>query len=209
MEGAAGRRWAAWLAPALGLLFAVLAVLVALDPSDPPLLGGIDRAWRDIALDAPGWAETVSDRLKTLGAGLVMVPLRIVVAVWLLARRRYAALGAWLLAWAVADLVAFVLKPWIGRVRPDGSSATSFPSAHAKTAAQVAVGLALLVTASVRRQVLAWALAVAWIVAMAVSRTVLDEHWLSDVVAGSALGAACTLGAVWVVAAVERRRSPR
>lgn len=208
MERAADRRWAAWLALAFGLAFAVLAVLVALDPPDPPLLGGIDRAWRDIALGAPGWAETVSHRLKTLGAGLVMVPLRIVVAVWLLARRRYAALGAWLLAWAVADLAAFVLKPWIGRVRPDGSSATSFPSAHAKTAAQVAVGLALLVTASVRRQALVWALAVAWIVAMAVSRTVLDEHWLSDVVAGSALGAACALGAVWT-AAVERRRSPR
>ncbi|HEU4355498.1 MAG TPA: phosphatase PAP2 family protein, partial [Actinomycetota bacterium] len=99
-------------------------------------------------------------------------------------------------------------KPWIGRVRPDGSSATSFPSAHAKSAAQVAVGLALLVTASARRRSIAWALALAWIVAMAVSRTVLDEHWLSDVVAGSLLGAASALGAAWVVAAIERRRTP-
>lgn len=200
------RRGAAWAA-ALGGGFVVLTVLVALDPADPPLLGGIDRAWRDIALEAPGWAETASEWLKTLGAGLVMVPLRIVVAVWLLARRRYEALGVWLLAWAVADLVAFALKPAIGRVRPDGSAATSFPSAHAKTAAQVAVGLVLLTTASARRRALPWTLAVAWIAAMAVSRTVLDEHWLSDVVAGSMLGAACALGAVWVVATIERRRT--
>lgn len=206
-RSARGRRWTATAALALAVAFAAVAVLVALDPADPPLLGGIDRWWRGLILRTPGWAEALSEWLKTLGAGTVMVPLRIVVAAWLLVRRRYPALVAWLLAWAVADLVTFALKPWIGRVRPDGSSATSFPSAHAKTAAQVAVGLALLVAASVTwRRAAAWAIAVTWIVAMAVSRTVLDEHWLSDVVAGSALGAACALGAVWVVAAVERRQ---
>jgi undecaprenyl-diphosphatase len=205
-RSAPGRSWAT-VAVTFAVVFAALAVLVALDPADPPLLGGVDRWWRDVALEAPGWVETVSEWLKTIGAGLVMVPLRIAVAIWLLVRRRYTELGAWLLAWVVADLVAFVLKPWIGRERPDGSSATSFPSAHAKTAAQVAVGLTLLVTSSARRRALAWALAAAWIVAMAVSRTVLDEHWLSDVVAGSLLGAACALGAVWVVATVQRRRA--
>src|SRR3990170_978067 len=100
--------------------FTVLAVLVALEPLDPPLLGGIDRAWRDLVLDAPAWAEALSDWLKTLGAGLVMVPLRVGVGLWLLARRRYAALGTWLLAWAVADVITFGLKPGIGRLRPDG-----------------------------------------------------------------------------------------
>jgi membrane-associated phospholipid phosphatase len=208
MERSAGRRWVAGGVVALGAVFAVLTVLVAFDASDPPLLGGIDRAWRSLALEAPGWAETISRWLKLLGAGLVMVPLRIAVAMWLLARRRYPALGAWLLAWAAADLVTFALKPSIGRVRPDGSSATSFPSAHAKTAAQVAVGLALMAAASGRRRTFAWVLAVVWVVAMGVSRTVLDEHWLSDVVAGSALGAACALGAVWVAARGERRRGP-
>src|SRR3990170_8762193 len=132
----------------LGAGFAVLAVLVAFEPPDPPLLGGIDRAWRDIALHAPAWAEALSEWLKTLGAGLVMVPLRVGVGLWLLARRRYAALATWLLAWAVADVVTFGVKPGIGRLRPDGVSASSFPSGHAKTAAQVAVGLAQLVAGS-------------------------------------------------------------
>jgi membrane-associated phospholipid phosphatase len=43
---------------------------------------------------------------------------------------------------------------------------------------------------------------------MAVSRTVLNEHWLSDVVAGSMLGAACALGAVGVLRLVAPRAGP-
>lgn len=184
---------------------AVLAVLVALDPADPPLLGAVDRWWREVALGAPAWAEAASRGMKSLGSGWVMVPLRLAVAAWLLVRRRYAALGAWLLAWAVADAVTWTLKPGIGRLRPDGADATSFPSGHAKTAAQVALGLVVLVAGSSAGRAgrwgraTAWTVAVAWVVAMAVSRTVLDEHWLSDVVAGALLGAACALGAVAIV----------
>ncbi|MGZ8593174.1 MAG: phosphatase PAP2 family protein [Actinomycetota bacterium] len=197
----------------LGAGVAALAILVALDPADPPLLGGTDRAWRDIALGAPAWVEAASHALKTLGAGFVMIPLRIVVALWLLARRRRTELAAWLLAWAVADAFTFFLKPGIGRLRPDGAHASSFPSAHAKTAAQVAIGLALLAPATWRPRrvavVGAWTAAAVWILAMAISRTVLDEHWLSDIVAGSMLGAACALGAVGFVGMlVDRRAGP-
>ena len=208
-----GRRWVRALVAAglLGAVVAALTLLAALDPADPLLLGGIDRAWRDIALGAPGWVETVSRSLKTLGAGFVMVPLRIMVALWLLVRRRRPELAAWLLAWAIADALTLVLKPGIGRVRPDGEDATSFPSGHAKTAAQVAIGLALLATATwPRRRAIAgfaWTAAAVWVVAMAISRTVLDEHWLSDVVAGSMLGAACALGAVGCVGMLATSRA--
>lgn len=182
---------------------AALTVLVMLDPAAPPLLGTIDRWWRDLVLEAPGWAEAASRGMKFLGSGWVMVTLRILVAVWLIARRRRYDLAAWLLAWAVADAITFVMKPGIGRLRPDGTDATSFPSGHSKTAAQVAVGLVLIATSPWRSRATAWWLASAWIVAMAVSRTVLDEHWLSDVVAGSLLGIACAIG---VAALVQRRR---
>jgi membrane-associated phospholipid phosphatase len=192
-----------------GILLAVVATLTAVvlvDASSPPLLGEIDRWWRDLVLDAPGWTETFSHGLKVLGSGWVMVPLRILVAIWLIARRRRYDLAAWLLAWVAADAITFVMKPGIGRVRPDGTDATSFPSGHAKTAAQVAVGLVLVVTSPWRSRATAWGIAAAWIVAMALSRTVLDEHWLSDVVAGSLLGAACAIG---VAALVQRRRGVR
>jgi membrane-associated phospholipid phosphatase len=185
---------------------AVLTVPVVVDRGAPPLLDGIDRWWRDFARPPSPWAESASQVLKVLGSGLVMVPLRVAVAAWLLVRRRYVDLAAWLLAWAAADLLTLAMKPTIARMRPDLSHASSFPSAHAKTAAQVAVGLVLVATSPWRRRVLPWTLAVAWIVAMGVSRTLLDEHFFSDVVTGSMLGAGCAVG---VAALVQRRRDRR
>ena len=38
-----------------------------------------------------------------------------------------------------------------------------------------------------------YVLAAVWIVLMALSRTVVDHHWLSDVIAGSLLGAGAAL----------------
>jgi membrane-associated phospholipid phosphatase len=185
-----------------GVLFAAFALVVALvaaDPVRPPLLEGIDRWWRALALRAPGWTERGSEILRTLGSGIVMVPLRIAVSIWLLVRRRRFDLAAWVLAWVLADAIAIALKPAIGRAHPDGFGDSSFPSAHAKTAAQVALGLVLVATSPGPRRVVWWVVAVMWIVAMAASRTVLDEHWLSDVVAGSLLGAACAVGSVALV----------
>lgn len=183
--------------------FAALTVLVAVDTASPPAIAPIDDAWSRLVLGAPTWATGPSRALEAVGAGMVMVPLRIAIALWLLARRRHD-LAAWLLAWAVSDVVAFVLKPTIGRVRPDMSAATSFPSAHAKTAAQVAVGLVLIGTGRWRGRTLPWILAALWIVAMALSRTVLDVHWLSDVVAGSLLGAGCAVGAWGLFVGADR-----
>ena len=201
-------------APRRGLLVAgllllgvaLLSVPLAVDRSAPPLLHGIDAWWRDLVRPPSSLPESASEVLKVLGSGVVMIPLRIGVAVWLLARRRYVDLTAWLLAWAVADLLTFAMKPTIARMRPDLSHASSFPSAHAKTAAQVAVGLVLVATSPWRSRTLPWALAVAWIVAMGVSRTVLDEHFWSDVVAGSMLGAGCAVG---VAALAQRWRDRR
>jgi membrane-associated phospholipid phosphatase len=121
--------------------FATIVALVAVEPERPPLLQGLDGPSRDLALRAPTWAERASELLRTLGSGIAMVPLRIGVAIWLLARRRRSDVVAWLLAWALADAVTTALKLVIGRSHPDGSDgATSFPSAHAKTAAQVGCG---------------------------------------------------------------------
>jgi membrane-associated phospholipid phosphatase len=184
------------LAPVVGG-FLALTVLVAIDPSDPPVLGALDRAWRDRALEAPSIAVTISRWLKALGSGWVMVPARLGVAVWLLVKRRRSDVAVWLIAWALADVATGILKPAIGRPQPNGSATTSFPSAHAKTAAQIALASVLLLTrARTRARASAWAAAAVWVVAMAASRTVLDEHWLSDVVAGSLLGAGCVLAAV-------------
>ena len=70
----------------------------------------------------------------------------------------------------------------------------------------MAFGLVLVCRSPWRHRVVWWLIASAWVLAIAVSRTVLDEHWLSDVVAGSLLGAGCAVG---VAAVVQLRRGTR
>ncbi len=195
------------VAAALLAGFLLLAVVVASDVASPPFLQGLDDAWRRRVLAWPDWTRRLGELFELLGSGVVMVPLRIGVALWLVVRRRRWDLAAWLLAWLLADLLTFALKPAIARARPTPTDLsnpfTSFPSAHAKTAAQVAIGVVLIATSPWRERRLGYTLALAWIVLMALSRTVVDHHWLSDVVAGSLLGAACAVG---VAATTQRVR---
>jgi len=191
---------------------ALLSVIVAFDVARPAFLQGIDDAWRRQVLTWPPLARQIGDLFEQAGAGIVMVPVRLVVAAWLVVRRRRWDLAAWLLGWVLADLLTAALKPGLGRERPTATDPenpfTSFPSAHAKTAAQVAVGLVLVATNPWRPRRAWYGLALVWIVAMALSRTMVDHHWLSDVVAGSLLGAGAAVLAAAIVRAVRDRREP-
>lgn len=188
-------RRTAFLAIAVLAVVALLTVVVATDTRAPPFLQDLDDAWRRRVLAWPDVTRRLGELFEVLGAAVVMVPLRIVVAVWLAFRRRRWDLAAWLLGWLVADVLTAVLKPGLARERPTpldpDNPFTSFPSAHAKTAAQVAIGLVLIATGPWRGRRAWYGVAAGWIVLMALSRTVLDHHWLSDVVAGSLLGAGC------------------
>jgi membrane-associated phospholipid phosphatase len=196
---------------AIAALAAVVALtlLVAADVAHPPILQRIDMWWRDVIEPPETWAHRIGEWFRSAGSGEVMVPVRVAVAVVLLVRRRWIDLAAWLAGWAVADLVTQLLKPGLGRLRPDLSDTSSFPSGHAKTAAQVAVGLVLVLTSPWRSRRWAWLLAIAWIVAMSISRTVLGEHYLSDVVAGSLLGTGCAVGAAAILQLARDRRLAR
>jgi len=91
--------------------------------------------------------------------------------------------------------VTNTIKGIIDRARPaiDPAAASlgpSFPSGHSSTAAAFYAALALLAwrrRGPGARRLLA-ALAVGIAVAVACSRVMLDLHWLSDVIAGLALG---------------------
>jgi membrane-associated phospholipid phosphatase len=103
-----------------------------------------------------------------------------------------------------------VLKVAFGRARPEdilidiGSGA--FPSGHVANAATLAALFALLLGR--------WWIALAgalYVVLMALSRTYLGAHWLSDTVGGAVLGMSVALAA-WAVFAPhldrERRGAP-
>lgn len=94
------------------------------------------------------------------------------------------------------------LKRAIGRTRPDGDakrSNSSFPSSHAANA----FALAFVLARRYRRAAVVFVLLAG---AVAFSRMYLNRHYVSDVVAGAAIGTACA----WVCArAIERWRASR
>jgi undecaprenyl-diphosphatase len=135
----------------------------------------------------------------------------VLTAVYLLWKRRWEALAFWVLAIVGSQLLIGPIKTLYARPRPPlalvETTGFSFPSGHAVAGAAVAVALVIvLVPAGSKRRNLEM-LAAVFAVLMALSRVYLRAHWLSDAVAGAALGAAVAIGAAALVHLVERGRS--
>jgi undecaprenyl-diphosphatase len=82
----------------------------------------------------------------------------------------------------------------------------SFPSGHSVAGATIAIAAVIvLVPAGPKRRNLEM-LAAAFAVVMALSRVYLRAHWLSDVAAGAALGAAIAIGAAALLHWIDDRR---
>jgi undecaprenyl-diphosphatase len=148
----------------------------------------------------------ISKALNFLGGGIVTIPLRIIVALYLAFRRRWRYFAAWVVTWAVAEIALTLAKAYFERTRPPlplvGTSGYSFPSGHAVATASIAVALVLaLQHAGPRRR--KWeVLAAAAAFVMALSRVYLNAHWFSDTVAGVLLGAGIALGATALISEI-------
>ena len=153
--------------------------------------------------------------LNVLGGGLVTIPLRSLVAIWLGLQRRWRAFATWVLTWAVAEIITVVAKGFFHRGRPPVSIVDivgySFPSGHAVAGAATAVALVLVLLPPGRERRRWEIAAVAFAFVMAFSRVYLRAHWLSDVMAGVLLGTGVALGCAGLVTEVHdlyfRRRS--
>jgi membrane-associated phospholipid phosphatase len=116
------------------------------------------------------------------------------------------------LAALCAELCIGPVKALVERPRPAGSlvavTGQSMPSGHALTAAVTATALALTLTRPGRSRLLALAAAGTWSILVALSRTYLSAHWLTDVVASLLLGTGWA--ALWfgVLAPSQRRVRP-
>jgi membrane-associated phospholipid phosphatase len=158
------------------------------------------------------WANTAR-RLSGLGEGMYWLTL--VVVVWVTARlRKKPGIALWAgktaIAIAAAGLAANALKVIAGRARPRalddgvfgfhffevGYRFNSFPSGHAATAGAVAASICLARPA-------AWPLAALLWMALAGGRVLTGSHFVSDVLAGGAVGVAVMVG---IVAAARRGR---
>lgn len=103
----------------------------------------------------------------------------------------------WFFLVAIGGTVAItnLVKVLVDRARPDiarfvGASGPSFPSGHSSSAAVAYAAFALVLGCGQRRRVKAILAGVAAVIAAAVatSRVLLGVHWLTDVIAGVALG---------------------
>jgi membrane-associated phospholipid phosphatase len=176
-----------------GLVLGVLAVLVR----RVQFIQHLDNSVAVWGYDHQSSTSTSGLHLVTdLGSIEIVVALAVVVALVDLWRTRNRSTSLFLALVLVGmELAQLGVKDLVGRVRPTLDPAAahlgpSFPSGHSATAAAFYAAAALIIGRGLRRPgrhvVISAALAIA--VAVAGSRVLLDLHWLSDVVGGSALG---------------------
>lgn len=200
----------------LALLSAMVFVFVAVGRHPPAaaptttiaLVGEWDLAVYEAMIDIRTDPLTaLALVLNVLGTGIVTIPLRAGVAIWLGVQRRWRAFATWLLTWAAAEIVVAAAKEFFHRGRPFVSIVDtvgfSFPSGHAVAGAATAVALVLVLLPPGRERRQWEVAAVAFAFVMALSRVYLRAHWLSDVVAGVLLGAGVALGSAGLVTEVR------
>ncbi len=194
---------------ALGLAV-LLGLLLALREAP----GSLDQEWMDELLEerAPWW-DVPALLLDWIGGhivGIVIVPLAMVI--WLLALRRPWAAGYSLTAAIVSAGAVQLLKAIFDRARPElmlvASDEGSFPSGHVANAATIAVVIAVVFGLGPDRRWWVWLLASAYVVAMALSRTYLGVHWLTDTIGGALIGAGIAV-ALWAPIADRLSAEPR
>ncbi|NIG64984.1 phosphatase PAP2 family protein [Microbacterium sp. Be9] len=193
--------WLPLVLGSAGILSTVsLGMLLVVAGRGPTALDGL---WHDLMLDwrTEPWVAVATwfDSAGGVGA-MVVVGLFLTVSL-LIMRRPWSAL-ALATAMICAEAATATIKVLVARPRPTDSLAdtglTSFPSGHTTIAATTAVMLTFLIG---RRF---WLVAVTWITMVAWSRTYLEAHWLTDVVAGAVLGTSIAVVVWW---AVRRARS--
>jgi undecaprenyl-diphosphatase len=182
----------------------VLAALALLVRSHPSALR-FDRGVANWAgTNATDLSTTVLRAVTQLGSSVVVISLSVVLVAVVAgttsqARRRATVMTAAYLATVVAgqNIISNTLKFAVDRARPTfhplaGFSGPSFPSGHTTAAFACYCAFAVVLGRGRGRPVQTNLLAVALGIATMVgtSRVLLGVHWLSDVLAGAALGLA-------------------
>ena len=199
----------------LVLATAVVFLLVGLGATHGWVQRIDDRFLREMVSVRNGPVTSAAKLLNLLAGFTVMLAVRLLVAGYLVVRRRWWHFSAFVLAVAVSEACIGTLKRIYDRPRPPkslslvGTTGASFPSGHAIAASVtvVAMVLALFPTGPQRWW---WGLvATLFSFVMGISRAYLAAHWLSDAVAGTLLGVTVALGSALVVQSIRDHRGPR
>lgn len=192
-------RFAIFLWAVAGILFVAMAI-----PPAREFLDRQDQWFYDLAYPVK-WAPltAIAWTLNFIGGGWFAWPFRFVVTMILVSKRRWESVAAWLVALAFSEPFTWILKTAYGRPRPPQAlveiASGSFPSGHSIGGAVIAIGLVIaFVQAGPERRNLE-IVAAGFAFVMGASRIYLGAHWLTDVVAGVAFGAAAAIGAAVLV----------
>ncbi len=189
-------------APALAALagagvFALLLATLLLAGADGP--SAPDRAVAAWLADLRGpGTRAAATAVTLLGDGVVVAAVTAIVAAGLAVGGRWRAALYLAATLAAAALSEDLVKLLVARSRPSaglygGWDAYAFPSGHATKSAALGGALLIMIAptlAGTRARRLAVLCMMVPVLAIGCSRLLLDVHWVSDVAAGFALGAA-------------------
>ena len=190
---------------------------------------GLDRAAETALFAGRGSAlRTFTQRFTVAGSAPAIMLAGVVGSVLLWLRYRDRLLALWCVSTPVAALVAEILvknvvrrgpptekvqyvepvNSWFSQLFQPGRY--SFPSGHATLSAALATMVALLAWQLLRggRRVFAVVVCAAFAVLVALSRVVLGVHFLTDAIAGVAVGVAVALASSRGLDLLRRYRSP-
>ncbi|MGO4299051.1 phosphatase PAP2 family protein [Leifsonia sp. RAF41] len=187
-------RWPIIAASVAVVVVVGLGVIIALRPKLP---FEVDTEWMGEIVEhrSPIWLGPALFFNYAGGSIIGSVVIPVVIFLLLLAFRRPWGAAFFAIASIVSVLCVQLLKHTVGRARPSeilvNADTGSFPSGHTANAATMVVVLGILFP-----RVWVWVLGVIWAVLMAVSRTYLGAHWISDTIGGLLLGAGVAI-IVW------------
>ncbi len=185
-------------------LMAILAVsgfvvlgYTAIVSGDPGPTPGDVTAFDVVGELRTDWLVDVAEAVGVLGSLGVVLPLAALCGLLLAWRRRWPELGVLAVGFGLTYAGVHELKDAVDRPRPDGglveTSGSSFPSAHAAYSTfyvWLAVTVVMRLRAGMARGALVVVAGIVLAALVGLSRVYLDVHFLSDVNAGWALGAA-------------------
>ena len=143
------------------------------------------------------WLTATFKVVTWLGSIAVIIPAGLAVGLYFVIRRRdWRPLALLTAAVAGAIVLYQIVKAVVGRPRPPAAiwighfTGAAFPSGHATQSAAFYAMLAIVLGMglSVRMRVVAWNAAALVVLIVGASRVYLGAHWLTDVLAGYALG---------------------
>ncbi len=179
----------------------------ALSPT--PFMAGFDL-WVNgyMASHVGPFTAGLANAVTTIGGTVVTGGVGLLLAVVFAVRERWRSAAVMFVSVCSASIIVAFLKEFFMRVRPSyglipvDPTDWSFPSGHAALAAAFFVVLAYLFAPKLKKWVTRELFIVACVIAIlaiGLSRVILNVHWASDVIAGWSLGVFCATASILLV----------